>query len=104
VDADKRDKMRMRTKGIKWDKKDKMRTKRIKCGQCCASYFTNSRIFHIQMKNEIHLQLQVYRSIYTVSPVEVHRYNDWTQFLVYDYLYEILRTVFFGSGLYHATF
>jgi hypothetical protein len=51
------------------------------------------------MKNEIHLQLQVYRSIYTVSPVEVHRYNDWTQFLVYDYLYEILRAVFFGSGL-----
>jgi hypothetical protein len=63
---------------------------------CCASYFANSRIFHIQMKNEIHLQLLVCRSIYTVSPVEVHRYNDRTKFLVCDFLYEILRTVFFG--------
>jgi hypothetical protein len=27
------------------------------------------------MKNEIHLQLQFYCSIYTFSPVEVHRYS-----------------------------
>jgi hypothetical protein len=56
--------------------------------------------FECKVKFVFNCSLYVCRSIYKISLLWVRFYSDRTQFLVYGYLHEILRTFFFGSDLW----